>query len=243
MFVPWKESYDKPRQYIQKQRHHFVKKGLSSQSYGFSSSQVRMWELDHKEGWRPKNRCFQTMLLEKNLESPLDSKEIKAVNPKGNQSWIFIGKTDAGAPILWPPDAKSQLFGKDADAGKDWRQGEKGMTENKRVGWYHWLNGHEFEQTLADSEGQGSLGCCSPWGHKELDTTEWLKNNNKEHYHVAYLKKYVLLGTSLVVEWLRLHASSAEVPGHIPGQGTRSYVLQLKCSHVTKKTEDPVCCN
>ena len=139
-----------------------------------------MWELDHKEGWRPKNRCFQTMLLEKNLESPLDSKEIKAVNPKGNQSWIFIGKTDAGAPILWPPDAKSQLFGKDADAGKDWRQGEKGMTENKRVGWYHWLNGHEFEQTLADSEGQGSLGCCSPWGHKELDTTEWLKNNNNK---------------------------------------------------------------
>ena len=161
MFAPWRESYDKPRQHIQKQRYHFAKKGLSSQTYGFSSSQVRMWELDHKEGWKPKNWCSQTMLLEKNLESPLDSKEIKAVNPKGNWSWIFIGKTDAEAPISWPPDAKSQLFGKDPDAGKDWRHGEKGMTENKMVGWYHWLNGHKFEQTLADSEGQGGLGCCS----------------------------------------------------------------------------------
>ena len=134
------------------------------------------------------------MLLEKNLESLLDSKEIKAVNPKGNQSWIFIGKTDTEAPILWPPDAKSQLFGKDPDAGKDWRQGEKGMTENKRVGWYHWFSGHEFEQTLADSEGQGSLGCYSPWDHKEWDTTERLNHNRTTKSREYLLKAYSMPG-------------------------------------------------
>ena len=118
MFVPWKESYNKSRQHIKKQRHHFANKGLSSQSYGFSSSHVWMWELDHKEGWALKNWCFWTVVLEKTLESPLDSK-IKPVNPKGNQPWIFIGRTDAEAPIIWPPDAKSRLTGKDPDAGKD----------------------------------------------------------------------------------------------------------------------------
>ena len=106
-----------------------------------------MWELDHEEGWAPKNRHFQTAVLEKTLESPLDSKEIIPINPKENQPWIFIGRTDAEAeaPILWPPDAKSYLTGEDPDAGKDWGQGEKGMTEDEMVGWYHWLNGHEFE--------------------------------------------------------------------------------------------------
>ena len=107
------------------------------------------WELDHKEGWVPKNWCFQIVLLEKILESPLDCTEIKPVNPKGNQPWIFTGRTDAEAeaPVLWPPDAKSQLNGKDPDAGKDWRQEDKGMTEDEVVGWHHWLNGHESEQT------------------------------------------------------------------------------------------------
>ena len=142
------------------------------QKYGFSSSHVWMWELDHKEDWETKNWCFRTVVLEKTLDSPLDSKEIKPVNPKGNQPWIFIERTDteAEAPILWPPDTKSWLTGKDPDAGKDWRQ-EKGATKDETVGWHHWLNGHEFEQTLGDSEGQGSLVCCSPWGHKELDMT------------------------------------------------------------------------
>ena len=121
-----------------------------------------MWELDHKEGWMPKNWCFQTVVLEKTL-SPLDSKEVKPVHPKGNQPCIFIGRTDAEAepPILWPPNAKSQLIGKDLDAGKDWRQEEKVVTEKEMVGWHHWLNGHEFEQTPGDSEGQGSLVSCS----------------------------------------------------------------------------------
>ena len=134
-----------------------------------------MWELNRKEGWAPKNWCFWTVVLEKTLESPLNLKEIKPVHPKGNQSWIFIGRTDAEAEtqILWPPDGKNWLIGKDLDAGKDWRQ-EKGMTEDEMVGWHHWLNGHEFEQVPGDDEGPGSLVCCSPWGHKESDTTEQL---------------------------------------------------------------------
>ena len=117
-------------------------------------------------------------MLEKTLESPLDSKEIKPINCKGNQSWIFIGRTDAEAetPILWPPDSKSQLTRKHHDAGKDWRQEEKGMTENEMVGCYHWLNGDELEQTPGDGDGQGSQVCCTPWGHKELGITEWLNN-------------------------------------------------------------------
>ena len=129
-FAPWKKNYDKPRQHIKKQRHYFADKGLSNQCYGFSSSDVRIWELDHKEGWAPKNWCFQIVVLEKTLESPLDSKEIKPINPKGNQPWIFIERADAEALILWPPDAKSWLIGKDPDAGEDWRQKEKGATED-----------------------------------------------------------------------------------------------------------------
>ena len=153
-------------------RHYFADKGPSSQSYGFSNSHVWMWELDYKESWAPKNGCFSTVVLEKTLEIPLDCKEIKSVNPKGNQSWILIARTDAKAetPILWPPDAKNWLSGKDPDAGKDWRQ-EKGMTEDEMVGWHHRLNGHEFEQALGVGNGQGSLACCSPWGCKELDMT------------------------------------------------------------------------
>ena len=128
------EMYDKPRQCIKKQRHHFADKGPCNQRYGFSSSHICMWELEHKRGWMLKNWCFQTMVLEKTLESPLDCKEIKSVNPKGNQSWIFIGRTDAEAEvsILWPPDAKSWLIGKDPDAGKDWRQEEKRWWQKMR---------------------------------------------------------------------------------------------------------------
>ena len=135
-------------------------------------------ELDHKEGSVPKNWCFWAVLLEKTLENPLDSKEIKPVNPKGNEPWIFPGRTDAKAEasILWPPDAKCWLTGKDPDAGKDWRQEEKAMTEDEMVGWYPWLNGREFEQTPGDGEGKKSLVCYNPWGHKESDMTEQLNN-------------------------------------------------------------------
>ena len=135
--------------------------------------------MDHKEGWVPKNWCFWIMVLEKILESPLDCKEIKPVNPEVNQSWILFGRTDPEAenPILWPPDAKNRLIRKDPDAGKDWKQEEKGMTEDEMVGWHHWLNGHEFQQAPGDGKGQGGLACCSPWGCKELDTTEWMNNS------------------------------------------------------------------
>ena len=133
-----------------------------------------MWELDYKEGWESKNWCFWTVVLEETLESPLDCKEIQWVHPKGNQSWIFIGRTDAEAPILWPPDAKSWLTAKDPNAVKDWRQEEKTTSEDEMVGWHHWLNGHEFEQALGVGDGQGSLACCSPWSRRESETTERL---------------------------------------------------------------------
>ena len=138
MLAPWKESYAQRRQHIKKQRHYFANKGLSSQSYGFSSSHVRMWELDQKECWLPKYWCFWIVVLEKTLESPLDCKEIQPVNPKGNRSWIFIGRTDAEAetPILGPPDTKNWLIGKDPDARKDWRKEEKGG--NRR--WDGWMS-------------------------------------------------------------------------------------------------------
>ena len=131
-----------------------------------------------KENWTPRNWCFWTVVLEKTLVSPLDCKEIKPVHPKGDQSWIFIGRTDVKVevPILWPPDAKSWLIRKDHDAGKDWRQEEKGTTEHEMVGWYDWPNGREFEQAPGDAEGQGNLACYSPWGHKESDMTEQLNN-------------------------------------------------------------------
>ena len=137
-----------------------------------------MWEWDQKEGWALKNWCFWNVVLENTLESSLNCKVIQPVHPKGDQSWIFIGRTDAEAPVLWPHDAKSWLIGKDPDAGKNWRQEEKGMTEDKMFGWLHWLSGHKFEKVIGDGEEQGSLACYSPWGHKELDITEWLKNNS-----------------------------------------------------------------
>ena len=144
----WKKSYGQPRQCIKKQRCYFVNKGLSSQSYGFSSTHVWIRELDYKESWALKNWCLWTVMLEKTLESPLDSKEIRPVHPTGNQSWIFTWRTDAEAetPILWPTDVKNWLTGKDPNAGKDWRLAkEKGMTEDEMVGWHHQLNGHESE--------------------------------------------------------------------------------------------------
>ena len=135
-----------------------------------------MWELDYKESWAQKNWCYWTVALEKTLESPLDCKEIQPVHPKENQSWIFFGRTDADAeaPIFWPHDSKHWLIRKDPDAGKDWRQEEKVMAKDEMVGWYHQLDGHEFEQARGVGDGQGGLACCSAWGHKESDTTERL---------------------------------------------------------------------
>ena len=146
MFTPWKKSYDQPRQHSKKRRHYFVDKGPSIQGYGFSSSQVWMWELDCEESWVLKNWCFWTVVLEKTLESPLDCKEIQLVHPEENKFWMFIGRTDVEAetPILCPTDSKSWLIWKDPDAGKDWRKEEKGTTEDEMVRWHHRLNGDEL---------------------------------------------------------------------------------------------------
>ena len=161
-------SYDQPRWHIKKQRHYFVNKGLSSENYDFSTSHVWMWELDHKENWAPKNWCLWIVVLEKTLESPLNSKAIQPIHPKGNQSWIFIGRTnaEAEAPVLWLPDRKNWLIWKDPDAGNNWRQEEKGKTEDEMVGWHQWLPGPEFDSTPEVGDGQGGLECCSPWGHR-----------------------------------------------------------------------------
>ena len=150
MLAPWKKSYDQQGSILKSRDITLPKKVHLVKAMIFSSGHVWMWELDYKERWALKNWCFWTVLLEKTLESPLDCKEIKPVNPQGNQSWIFIRRTDAKAetPILWPPDAKNWLVGKDPDAGKDWKQEKKGTTEDEMVEWHHQLNGHEFEQTL-----------------------------------------------------------------------------------------------
>ena len=178
----------------------------SSQGYGFSSGHVWMWELDCEESWAPKNWCFWTVVLEKTLESHLDCKEIKPVNPKGDQSWVFFGRNDAKAetPVLWPPHAKSRLIGKDSDAWRDWGQKEKGTTEDEMAGWHHQIDGCEFGWTLGDGDGQGDLACCNSWSYKELDMTERLnwtgkkkKNKNRSpvfHSLVCFfhLVKYLL---------------------------------------------------
>ena len=163
-----------------------------------------MWELDYKESWALKNWYFWTVVLEKTLESPLDCKEIQPVNPKGNQSWIFMGRTDAEAetPILWPPNVKNRLIKQDPDAGKDWRQEEKGTTEDEMVGWHHQLNGHECEWTPGAGDGQGGLVCCSPWGRKELDTTgrlNWTEQGTRVYYACGLTQKtqHVLPGFPL----------------------------------------------
>ena len=175
LLTPWKESYDQLRQPIKKQRHYFVNKGPTSQGYGFSSSHVWIWELDNKESWVLKNWCFWTVVLEKTLESNLDYKEIQPVHPKGNQSWVFIGRTDVETetPILWPPDAESWLIWKYPDAGKDWEQDEKGMT-----GWDGWMaSPTQWTWVWVDSRSwwwTGRPGMLRFMGSQRVDTTERL---------------------------------------------------------------------
>ena len=168
---PWNKSYDQPRQHIKKQRHYFANKGLSIQSYGFSSSHVRMWDLDHKESWVPKNWYFWTVVLEKTLESLLDCKEIKLVNPKGNQSWIFWCWS-------WNSSTLATWFKELTPWKRPWCWERLMVGEGNDRGWdcwmHHQLSGHEFEQTPGVGDGQGSLACCRPWGHKESNVSEWL---------------------------------------------------------------------
>ena len=179
MLTPWKESYDQPRQHIKKERHYFANKGSSNQGYGFSSGHVWMLELDYKESWAPKNWCFWTVMLEKTLGSPLDCKEIQPIHPKGDQYWVFIGRTDAEAvaPILWPPDVKSRLIWKDPHARKDWRQ-EKGTTEDEMVRWYHQLNDMSLSklwETVKDREAWHTAvhGVANSWTR----LSDWMTTN------------------------------------------------------------------
>ena len=186
--------------------YYFANKDPSSQSYSFSSSHIQMWKLDHKEGWVLKNWCFLTVVLKKTLQNPLDCKEIKPVSPNGNQPWIFIGRTDAEAetPILWPPDAKNWLTGKDPDAGKDWGNEENGATADEMVGWQHWLTGREFEQTPGFGGGQGSLACCCPWGCKQSNRALSKKKKlfNSLYFGFLTLLLYVLLPRKVVVNYV-----------------------------------------
>ena len=179
------ESYDQPREHIQKQRHYFADWGLSSQGYGFSSGHVWMWELECEESWVLKNWWFWTVVLEKTLESPLDFMEIQPVHSK-DQPWVFFGRTDAKAetPVFWPPHAKSWLIGKDSDAGRDWGQEEKGMTEDEMAGWHHRLDGHELGWTPGVGDRQRGLACRSSWSCKEMDMTEqlnWTELKSSRH--------------------------------------------------------------
>ena len=154
-----------------------------------------MWELDNKESWVLKNWCFWTVVLEKILESPLDCKKIQPVHPKGDQSWVFIGRTDAEAetPILWPSDAKNGLFGEDPDAGKAWMQEDKGRTEDEMIGWHHWLNGHEFEQTLGVGDGQGGLVYSIPWLRV---WTELISNTQSPKGNRGHIQNKIMARTS-----------------------------------------------
>ena len=185
--------------------HYFANKGPSSQGYGFSCGHVWMWELDHKESWTLKNWCFWTVVWEKILESPLDCKEIQPVYSKGDQSWVFTGRTDVEAetPILRPPDVKSWLIWKDPDAGRDWRW-EKGTREDEMVWWHHWLDGHEFGWTLGVGDGQGGLACCDSWGCKELGMTEqlnWTELKNEKINETEQKPETDLLETENLVEF------------------------------------------
>ena len=155
-----------------------------------------------KESWVPKNWCFWTVVLQKTFESPLDCKEVQPVHPKGDQSWMFIGRTDAETPLLWPPHEKSWLIGKDPDAGRDWGQEEKGTTEDEMAGWHHWLDGHESEWAPGVGDGRGGLACCDSWVHKELDTTERLIWSDLIYRSLAslgrYIPKYFILFIAMV---------------------------------------------
>ena len=197
---------------IVKQKHHLPTK-IHSQSYGFSSSHAWMWQFNRefdslKKTWVPRHWCFQIVVLEETFESPLNCKDIKPINPKGNQTWVFFERTDAEAevPIPWPHDKKSWLIRKDPDAGKDWRQKEKNVGKDEMVTWHHQLSGHEVEQTPGTSEWEGSLKCCGSWHHKELDMTASLNNSKWIKVKMRRCKEilYYLLNFSINLKLLKI---------------------------------------
>ena len=189
MLAPWKKNYDQSRQHIKKQRHYFTNKGLSNQSHGFSSGHVWMWELDCEESWVQKSWCFWTVMLEKTLESPLDCKEIQPVHPKGDQFWVFIGRTDVEAetPNTFATWCEELTHLKRPWCWKRLKAGEEGDDRGWDVGWHHWFNGHKFEQNLGECEAQGSLACSSPWGCKESDATKRLNKTTNVYINMTIL--------------------------------------------------------
>ena len=199
MLSPWKESYDQPKQHIKNQSYLPGKFCLVKAMVFPVVMYEWIWELDYKESWAWKNWCFWTVVLEKTLESPLDYKEIQPVHPKGDLSWVLIGRTDVEAetPILWPLDAKSWLIWKDPDAGKDWEQEDKETTVDKMVGWHHWLNAHEFGWAPGVVDGHGGLGCCGTWGRKESDMTQ-LNELNWTEVYIWFLALDIYCCASLV---------------------------------------------
>ena len=207
MFAPWKKGYDQPRQSIGKQIHYFTSKSPTSQSYGFFSSHIWMWQLDYKESWAPKNWCFWTVVLKKTLEGPLDCKEIQPVHPKGTQSWRFTVRTDAEAEvlILWPPDVKNWLIWKDPDAGKDWSQEEKGMIEDEIVGCHHRLNGRGHWASSGSWWWTGKPGVLQSielqrFGHNWA--TE-LKRKHITQWKESICEGYVLNDSNCVIFWIK----------------------------------------
>ena len=194
-----------------------------------------MWELDYKESWVPNNWCFWTVLLEKTLESPLDCKEIQPVHPKGNQSWVFLGRNDAGAetPILWPPDAKNWLIGKDPDAGRDWGQEEE-MTEDEMSGWHHWVNAHGFGWTPGVGDRQGGLVCCDSWGRKEFNMTEWL---NWTELRLLFVEKFLIIAkiSFVPISLVRFSTSSLFSLGK-PYVSRNLSISSIKRTHMEKSS-------
>ena len=190
----WQENDDKPRQHVEKQRHYSADKGLYNQDYGVSSGHVQLWKLDLKEGRMLKNWCLHTVLLEKTPKSPLNCKEIKSVNLKGDQPWIF---TEAEAPVCWSSDNNTWLIGKVPDVGKDWGQKKKRTSEDEMAVWNHWCNEHELGQTPEDSEEQRGLACCSPWGCQLSDATGRLNNNNNNKYYLVYMCNIFFIQSSI----------------------------------------------
>ena len=243
MLASWKKSYDQPRQCIKKQRHYFADKGLSSQSYGFSSSHVWMWELDYKESWAWKNWWFWTVVLEKTLESPLDCKEIQPVSPKGSQFWIFIGRTDAEAeiPNILATWCEELTLEKDPESGKDWRPEEKGTTEDEIVEWHYWLDGHEFEQALGSWWWTGKPGVLQSMGSQRVrddwatELTDWLNFHTEfdrvwESPEIVYRVDVSVYFSAFVI----FPRVVLVIPKHICFKITLFCVLCIVCSNYTK---------
>ena len=233
MLTPWRKSYYNLDSIFKSRDVTLPTKICLIKAMFFSSSHVRMWELDQIESWAPKNWCFWTVVLEKTLASPLYCKEIQPVHSEGDQSWVFFGRNDAEAetPVLWPPHSKSWLIGKDSEAGRDWGQEEKGTTEEEMAGWHHRVDGCEFEWTSGVDDGQGGLACCDSWGCKELDMTEqlnWTECHSGMRLIIQPREDKQCLLKGCWKAWRNRNSFSLRLKGRIGETGRKSRHLSLK---------------